>query len=117
LRSLTGVCSDIQQAISMYQTVGFDQGVAVSEFNLADVYFRARNYKESESLFLRSTEFWKRNGGSGRVFTNNILGIQIYQSIEDKAKVEQLIEENKAILNQIELDEFIINRFTDLLKE
>jgi hypothetical protein len=53
----------------------------------------------------------------GRIFTNNILGIKIYNMVEDKAKAEKLIEENKAIMNQTELDEFIINRFNELIIE
>ena len=109
--------SDIRQAIMMYQKAEFEQGVAVSEFNLAEVYFREKNYTESEALFVKSKNFWKGKGDLGRVFTNNILGIKIYNVVGDKDKVEKLIEENKVITNQTGLDEFIITKFNELVYE
>jgi tetratricopeptide (TPR) repeat protein len=104
--------SDIQQAIMMYQKVGFGQGVAVSEFNLADVYFRDKNFTEAEALFVKSKDFWNGNGDLGRIFTNNILGIKIYNMVEDKAKAEKLIEENKAIMNQTKDGGFAATRYS-----
>jgi hypothetical protein len=56
----------------MYPKVGFAQGVAVSEINLADVCFRDNDYTESEALFVKSKDFWKGNGDLSRVFTNLI---------------------------------------------
>jgi tetratricopeptide (TPR) repeat protein len=107
--------SDIHQAIRMYENIGFGQGVAVSEINLAEVYFMTQNYMESEALFSKSKAFWKSNGDLGRVFTNNMLGIQIYAEIGDIDKAGKLIKENEEIMNQTELDGFIKNRFNELI--
>lgn len=103
--------SNLQEAIMMYREVGFEKGVAVSEINLADVYFENGYLAESDSLFLKSTKFWKESGDLGRVFTNNILGIRIYNRIGAKNEVNKLIGENRIIMDQVDLDEFIKNRF------
>lgn len=109
--------SDIHQAIRMYETKGFGQGVAVSEINLAEVYFMDENYTESEALFSKSKDFWKGNGDLSRVFTDNILGIRIHTKMGDMGKAGKLIKENEDIMTQTELDDFIKNRFQELINE
>lgn len=109
--------TDIQQAIRMYQSVGFEQGIAVSEFNLAEVYFLEGNYMESEALFSKSKEFWSGMRDMGRVFISNLLGIRICRATGDVGQASQLIEENREILNQTNLNEFIVNRFNELVEE
>lgn len=109
--------SDIHQAIRLYEEAGFAQGVAVSEINLSEVYLRIDNYTESEALFTRSTDFWNGNGDLSRVFTNNLLGIRLYTEMGKPKKAEELIHENEDILKQTELDDFIINRYHELLDE
>ena len=107
--------ADIQQAIGMYEKAGFAQGVAVSEINLAEVHLNTQNYKESEALFIKSKAFWKGNGDLSRVFTNNILGIRIYTEMEAPEKAGELIKENQEIMDQVELDGFIIDQFNELI--
>jgi len=107
--------SFISQAIKLYQDKGFEQGIAVSEFNLADVYFREKKFQESELLFNKATEFWRRKGSFSRVFTNNILGIRIYENLGKKNAVQQLINENIEIKNQNKLNGYIKNKFDELI--
>jgi len=107
----------ILAAIKLYKEKGFEQGVAVSQFNLADLYFRAKEFKESELLLNKSIAFWKNNEDYSRVFTNNILGIKLYNEIGNKPKVQQLIEENRTIKKENKLNDFIKAKFDDLIKE
>jgi len=107
--------SDIDRAIRLYQSVGFNQGIAVSEINLAEVLLEAKQVTKSEALFVNSTSFWKERGDLSRVFTNNILGIQIYDEMGEQEKIEVLIAENEEIMSQRELNVLIKNRFLELL--
>jgi tetratricopeptide (TPR) repeat protein len=109
--------SDIQQAIMMYQKVGFEQGVAVSEFNLADVNFRNKDYEGSMDHLNNSTDFWKKKKDYTRIYTNNILGIRIYSATNNHKRVEALIEENIVIEQKTNINDFAKNMFDDLIKE
>ena len=109
--------SDVYQAINMYEKIGFEQGVAVSEINLAEVYYMDQKYAESEKFFTKSKDYWKGNGDLGRVFSNNILGIRICAKLGDLSKAEQLIKENEEIMNHTDLNDFIKNRFQELIDE
>jgi len=107
----------ILKAIKLYTEKEFEQGVAVSEFNLADLYFREKEFKECELLLNKSIEFWKKNGDYNRVFTNNILGIKLYSKIGNDSKVQKLIKENIEIRKENKLNDFIKNKFNELIKE
>ena len=56
---------------------GFKNGLAISRFNLADVYFRAENFEESEKLFLQSKEFWLKQDNKARIFGMNVFATSI----------------------------------------
>lgn len=107
----------ILEAIELYKAQGFKQGIAVSEFNLADLYFRQNKFEESELLLTKSIEFWKEQGQFSRVFTNNLLGIKLYDKIGKKEEVQKLIEENMEIKNKNKLNDFIENQFEKLIEE
>lgn len=107
----------IQEAIKIYQAKAFEQGIAVSEFDLADVYFRAKKYEESERLFAKSKAFWVTQNNQDRVYTNNILGIRLFEQTAKPTAVKQLIEENIAIEKRIALNDFIKNKFEAVKKE
>ena len=107
---------DIGKAMRMYTELGFDQGVAVSQINLAEALLRQDKWREAEALFLKSKPFWMEQGDQGRVFTNNILGIQIYEAAEDEARMQALIEENNGIIEEYGMDEYNVGRFESMVE-
>jgi len=109
--------TDIHNAIKMYQELEFDQGTAVSEINLADVYYRQKDYDNSLRLFHKSTEYWNKTNDLSRVYTNNILGIKIYHALHDSKKTQQLIEENESIEQQIQINEYMKMKFVVVINE
>ncbi len=108
---------DIHQALQLYREVEFPQGLAVSRYNLADVYFRQERFTESDSLLELSTSFWRDAGDMQRVFTNNLLGIQLFRKHGYQNEAVKLIMENVFILEQAEIDSFNIRRFNELSGE
>jgi len=109
--------SAINEALSLYEEVGFEQGIAVSQINLADVYFRADKFHESEKYLKIANAFWESKGDKGRIFANNLLGIELYQKMGDKEKLEAVIQENQKIDKEIELNAFVKEKFEELLNK
>lgn len=109
--------ASINEAIKLYKAANFEQGIAVSEINLADVYLRAGNFKESESLFLRVKEFWTSKEDKGRVYANNLLGMEIYEKMGSENKIKELIAENRDIEKGQKVNPFIKKKFEELIKK
>ncbi len=108
---------DIHQAIKFYESVPFEQGIAVSQFNLANVYFEEGNKEESISLHEKALAFWKAQDDKNRIFTNNLFGIELYAKYGEEKKVEALIKENQDLAKSISLNDFLKNRFEELVKK
>jgi len=108
--------SAIQQAITMYQHQGFEQGIAVSEINLADTYFREKAYDKSIVHFNNSKAFWIQKDNKARVYTDNILGIKIFAAMKRATVVDRLIEENRKIAQEMEVNSFSKTKFEKLIK-
>ena len=108
--------SDIKTAMTMYTDKAFVQGVAVSQINLAEVLLNQNRWREAEALFLKSKPFWMEQKDQGRVFTNNILGIQINKAAGDEASMQALIEENKGIIEEYGMDEYNVRRFESMVE-
>ncbi len=107
--------SAIEKAVELYTKKNFDQGRVVSEFNLADICFREGNFRESESLWIKSKEFWSSKNNKYRIFTSNLLGIQLYDKMGSKDQVQSLIKENRAIAAEIKIDSHLENKFEKLV--
>lgn len=105
----------IQKAIDLYKTLEFDQGLHVAKFNLANVYFQENDYQSSKELFQETIEFWRSKEDWGRVFTNNLFGIELYAMMDDSEGVRKLIEENKTLAPDAKLNEYLKRKFDELL--
>jgi len=109
--------SAIHEAIAIYSNQEFEQVVAVSQINLAGVYFREKEYDESIKYFSKSKDFWTRINDLGRIYTDNILGVKIYAEMERAEEVDMLIKENKEIEKEINVNTFVKTKFDELLRE
>lgn len=107
---------EIEKAINLYETLGFDQGIAVSQFNLANVYFEQNNFTESITLFELATNFWKSQNKQDRVFINNLFGIKLYAKVGNQESVQDLIQQNNLIMPSISLNAKLIDEFEALKK-
>lgn len=108
--------STIQRAIKLYQDQGFEQGIAVSEINLANVYLQEQDYESSEKYFRQSKRFWLNTNNRSRVYTDNILGIKIYHAVNNDNMIQGLIEENRNIEQEIKVNEFMKTKFNELIQ-
>jgi tetratricopeptide (TPR) repeat protein len=105
---------DLQKAIFFYRILGFPEGLAVAERNLAKVFFLQKEYAKTKALLSKSTHFWRQKGDQGRVFGNNLLGIELYRVLGEKAKEQRLLIENRTILESSDIPPIMENRFLEL---
>ena len=109
--------SSIRTAIRTYNGLGFEQGIAVSEINLAKTYFREKEYEKSMRYFESSKQFWLQKNEVNRVYTDNIVGIEIHAAMKNDEKVESLIKENHKIEEQTKINNFARAKFIKLLEK
>jgi len=109
--------ADIATAIKLYKQKDFKQGVAVSEFNLSQIYYEENNLALSEKYYLSSIAFWESKNDMDRVFTNNLFGIELYRKQAKEAKANDLIKENEGLAKSLKLNEYLINKFAELKGE
>lgn len=107
----------IQKAILHYEDIPFQQGVAVSKINLADTYFREKDYPNALKYYNQSTDFWWTQNERSRIYTNNILGIQILYTMNESKKAQHLIEENSIIEQEVAINDYAKNKFSELIIE
>ncbi len=106
----------INTAIGMYKQMGFEQGVAVSEFNMADVHYQSKNYNEGLRLYDKSKDFWVTRKDTGRIYAQNILGVKLYDAVGNKDMVQKLIKENQTIESQKEVNKYVKEKFDELIE-
>lgn len=109
--------SYIQKAIKIYNSLDFEEGIAVSEINLADTYFREKDFEKSLLYFNNSKVFWLQKNDKGRIYTDNILGIKIFAAVKKYEQVEILINENKKIEEETVVNSFAKSKFNELIDE
>lgn len=107
----------IQNAIKMYDNLEFHSGIAVSEFNLADMYFQKKEYNNSIKYFNKAKDFWYSQNDNGRIYANNILGIRIFNTTNNESMVENLIKENRKIEKESDINHFTKKSFDKLITE
>ncbi len=106
--------TQIQKAKTFYVSQNFEPGIAVSDFNMAQVYLKKGDFEQSEKFFLHSIQYWKKVDDKGRIFANNLIGIDLYYQSGKKEKAELLIRENQKILQLTAVNDYILNKFEEL---
>jgi len=109
--------SSIEKAIQLYTIKNFEPGIAVSKINLADVFLREGNYEESKQLFLQAKDFWLSKNDKQRVFTNNLLGMEIFGESEKLEEVQKLVLENELLAKEIKLVPYLTDKFEQLKQQ
>jgi tetratricopeptide (TPR) repeat protein len=107
----------IQKAMDLYQILEFEQGLHVAKFNLANVYFQEKDFTNSKKLYKETIEFWKEKGDLGRVFINNLFGIELYAAMDNPEGVQELIHENKTLTPDAKLNDYLKKRFEELVSK
>lgn len=115
-REIVEGINHILNAIELYKEKSFTSGLAVSYINLSELQLIKGDYHESERLFLESNDIWNERGNLSRRYSNNILGIKIYQNIGDTIKMRLLIQENIDIMNNYTMDTFAVKKFNEVIE-
>ena len=105
---------DIQKAIRLYEDLNFEEGVAVSHINMAKVLHQKGDNTSALQHYKDSKGFWRTSGNNERVFDNNLVGIEIYTSMNLLTERSNLIKENDAILKSQQINEFLLDKFLEL---
>lgn len=108
---------DVEAAIALYEQLGFEQGWAVSIFNLAQIYFEEGDKEKSAELLDKANQFWRDRGESIRVYTNNLFGIELYKAIGNDEKRKAAIAECEQIEKTIQVNNYLKKRFQTVTEE
>lgn len=57
----------IQKAITIYQGKGFEEGIAVSHFNLARIYIQTKDFEKADSLLDLAKPVWIETNDTSRL--------------------------------------------------
>lgn len=107
---------EIMEAIRLYNKMAYDQGVAVSNFNLARVYYEEKNYEGAIKPFKDGLKYWTENENAGRIFTMNTFGMQLYRAVGDDEIALKLQQENNIMRTKVRLPESEVVKFEELIK-
>lgn len=105
----------IDEAIVLYNALDFKEGLAVANFNLAQVYVEKGEHKKGAKLLEEATDFWRKAYNKDRIFTNNLFAIELYGKTGDTRNLKKRIKENKDILSENKVKRFLEKKFEELL--
>lgn len=60
-------------------------------------------------------KFWNEKGDKRRIYSNNILGIKMYNSLGYKQEVAKLIEQNKEIEKEVKINVYAKELFAKVV--
>jgi len=99
----------VHEAIKIYRILDFKEGIAVSKINLSKI-----KLKEAIQYFNESKSFWQSKNKKSRIFDNNLVGIELFNELNNNLEVNSLIRENEKILKNLEINKFLMNKFEEL---
>ncbi len=99
----------IAEAIALFEAVDFKNGVVISHFNLARVYFLNERYEASSELLQNCTNYWRAKGKKDRIFTDNLFGIELYCRMGEFDKASAMIAENAQLKDSIRMNDWLEN--------
>jgi tetratricopeptide (TPR) repeat protein len=102
---------EIDRAMELYTLLDYKPGMAVTEFNLAQVYFDSGQTEKSVSYFEKSMKYWRTEGDQKRIFINNIFGIDLYRKAGKDKQAKALIAENEGLISSLAVPQFVIDEF------
>ncbi len=86
---------DIDTAYVLYTGKGYEPGIAVTENNLADIYYEMGNMDSALFYYKKALGFWKKNDVAARIFQINT---KIINMLRNRDIVAAYVKENDLML-------------------
>ncbi len=90
--------SKVDTAIALFTQKKYYSGVAVSEYDLAQIFIIEKNYTQAETLLLKAKAHWQSINDSCRIFGINTELLMLYRIKNDKPKFDNIVSENEKLL-------------------
>ncbi len=103
------------QALDLYNTLEFKPGAALTNLQLAKCVLADKRAIESLEFFKKAKNYWNEKENKSKLFSANLLGIEILNQLGDRKGLQQLIAENNTIAKESKLNAFQKNEFKNLL--
>ncbi|MBW6484439.1 MAG: hypothetical protein K0B10_15460 [Vicingaceae bacterium] len=107
----------IDDAILMFKHLKFEDGVYVTLFDWALILEMENKLKESLTLLIKIKSYWKTQGNNIRLFLTNNQIIKKYDKQYTLITIDELINENKNLIEQKIIPLPLIEKFNDLIKK
>jgi hypothetical protein len=89
---------EIRRAIELYEKLNFDSGIAVSQYDMSQV-FDLENSLDSALIYQKqATAFWINKKDTSRIIINNTQMIHLYRRLKKYAKAEEVQKINETLL-------------------
>ena len=104
----------IDTAIGIYTRHEFQQGVAVSRYNLARLAFIQKEYQKVDSLLDLAAKVWIQERDAFRYFLINQLRLEVGIATSNSLLIDHAIQQNDSILMESELSDALIANYQKL---
>ena len=109
--------ADLDTATLLYFKIPFFQGLAVTQFNRAQVNFLSGDIEQAEADFLQVQQFWRTQGDRIRIFINNNFGLKLYHALNDQEAIDGLVAENEQIMAMENLPPVVLKNWESVKAE
>jgi tetratricopeptide (TPR) repeat protein len=92
--------ANINRAIEKFESIGFKQGIAVSHFNVAQVFKKQLKTDSCVFYLLKAKEAWVGFKTPSRVFNINNALLNVYLGDKNVDKTNALITENEGLFSE-----------------
>ena len=107
--------SRIEKSKEFYSLRSFDDAIAVSDYDLARVYYKQKQYDLSEKLLQKSTNYFKEKQVLQRIFNNNLFGLRLYKESGNAKMYNQVKTENEFLSTNDKISEGLKQKFKEII--
>jgi len=104
----------LNKAEQLYIGLNDQDGKTTTYFNMAKVFYIAREYQQSEKFLKLAKNYWTQKGDFVNVFSANNFAIKLFKELENASAIKTVIEENRAFLAKHKIDKALESAFVKL---
>lgn len=106
----------VKEAIDLYTIQKFKPGIAVSQFDLANVMYEKGDYGKSMFFLNLANEYWRYQDDHFRLFVNHIFGMKLYNKMKQPDKVKSLHRECEDLKKKIKYEGYVKDLYESTVK-
>jgi tetratricopeptide (TPR) repeat protein len=89
---------EIRRAIELFKKINFDPGIAVSQYDMSQVFDLENNLDSALIYQKQATAFWFNRKDTNRIIANNTQMIHLYRRLKKYAKAIEIQKINETLL-------------------